>query len=299
MNSRNRHILTIVTWSIVAVLLLILLISGINGSLFKPALGPDSNKYSYDEKDFDPESISKIDISWLDGNVKIVGYDGDTIKTSESASRSLSDKNLMECYADGDILVIKYSPAGKFLFSIGKNSFSKALTVKIPRDTAGQIEKLNIDVVSSDINIEGMTAERLYIESTSGEVYICDTEISRLSVDTMSGNLDTENINISDSANIETVSGRALLKGNIASVSTDTVSGAVEIVSNICPKKIKSDSASGDVDIYIPSDSNFTYKFDKLSGEFENEFINQYNENGVVGNGDSEFSFDTISGNVF
>lgn len=297
MNNKNTHILTIVTWSAVAVLLLIVLIFGINGSLFSPAFGRSRQFENYGDIQFDRNDIKAIDISWLDGKINIEGCEGDTISVSESAPNGLAQKNLMKCYSDNGRLTINYSSAKNFLFFTGINGYSKELTVKVPKSTLEQLEKLSVDAASADINISGVSAEQLDIDSSSGSTNIIDTEISRLNVDTASGCLDTENIIISDLADIETASGCVSLAGSLSEVSTDTVSGSVKISSDICPKRIDSDSVSGNVDIYIPPDSNFTYKLDNLSGTFENEFTVQ-EKNGITGNDVSEFSFDALSGSI-
>ena len=99
---------------------------------------------------------------------------------------------------------------------------------------------------------------------------------------------------------MDTASGSANLNGQVDSISFDSASGDLTVVSSVTPVKIDMDSASGRADITIPTDSQFTAELDSASGGLNVEGFsgNSKKDSYICGNGSAEYEFSTASGDV-
>ena len=99
---------------------------------------------------------------------------------------------------------------------------------------------------------------------------------------------------------MDTASGSAELNGQVESISFDSASGDLTVVSSVTPVKIDMDSASGRADITIPADSQFTAELDSASGGLNVEGFsgNSRKDSYICGNGSAEYEFSTASGDV-
>lgn len=129
------------------------------------------------------DGIEMIDIEWVNGNVDVKYYDGDTIYIEESAS---NDKHPMAYKVDNRTLYIcEFSNNSKTAF---KNKTNKDLTVKIPSDF--KVYELSMDIVSANVTASQLNTNEFEMNSVSGNTHISFKEQPRsIEMDTVSGDI--------------------------------------------------------------------------------------------------------------
>ena len=213
--------------------------------------------YSVGSGEVSANGITELSIDWISHDIIVEYYDGDTISFSEPKQND-SDYAL-RYRVDGSELKIKFCKSG-FKASNPKN---KELTVRLPKGFI--LNDLEIDCVSADTNIKGITA------------------IS-FDVNTVSGNINAE--------------------GNFTDIDIDGVSADSKIITHSELRELDSDTVSGDCSVSVPADiKGFTIKCETVSGEvYTNDFkvssIKQAHGNGtyIYGNGSSEIKINSVSG---
>jgi len=306
-DKKSSSILKIFIWSIIALFLISILISGItfkSMDIFTIHIGSNhylnSSSYSSGNNEVDASDISNIEINWIDGSVNIESYDGDIIKFYEESSKDLDEKNQLHYYSDGNKLTIEYSASNKIPISIGNFGNHKSLTVQIPEAIMEQLKNLSVDAVSSDVNIKNINADYVNLDNLSGKFILKNLTVDDIDIDTASGNIESDNITVKRTSNMNTISGNASLNGSINAIDFDSTSGDLKVNSDICPNEVETDTTSGKVELSIPDNDGFTYSHDGVSGEIKCDFPVSFEKGeGKYGNEEAEFSFDTISGDVY
>ncbi|MBQ7924025.1 MAG: DUF4097 family beta strand repeat protein [Clostridia bacterium] len=193
-----------------------------------------SGNTTYQTKD-----VSKVQISWVDGNVRLQQTDKETLSVSETASAS-NEKDRVHSYLDGDTLRIEYCASGR---RIDVDDEYKDLCVEIPvgvelvlntvsaNVTAEKLslEDVAINTVSGNIVLGELTAKSVEFVSVSGDIVIEPVDCTALQATNVSGNL-TLAIKALQTAELTTVSGnvKLLLQDGIgASVQIEVDSGAL------------------------------------------------------------------------
>ncbi len=129
------------------------------------------------------EGIGIIDIEWVNGNVDVQYYDGDTIYIEES---SKSDKHPMTYKVDNKTLYIdEYADNISTALS---GRLKKDLTVKIPNGFKTDV--INIDVVSAEVTASSIDTLGFGLNSVSGNSHISFvSQPQEIETDTVSGNI--------------------------------------------------------------------------------------------------------------
>lgn len=129
------------------------------------------------------EGIGIIDIEWVNGNVDVQYYDGDTIYIEES---SKSDKHPMTYKVDNKTLYIdEYADNISTALS---GRLKKDLTVKIPNGFKTDV--INIDVVSAEVTASSIDTLGFELNSVSGNSHISFvSQPQEIETDTVSGNI--------------------------------------------------------------------------------------------------------------
>ncbi len=214
----------------------------------------NSSKYSTLDKPVSG-NVTKLDIDWIGGSVEIIK--GDSFSVSEEADAGdYNDEYRLRYWMDGTTLRIKFAVSGANLSNI---DLSKSLTVVIP----SELSEIDIDAVSADIGITGVTSR--------------DVDI-----DVVSGDIDSQNASFKY-VSVHSVSGRADL------------SFAEEP-----PKSIDFDSVSGDLTLYLKDGVAFEAKMSSVSGDFNSDFnVNVQKNRYIYGEGrELEIDFDSVSGDL-
>lgn len=271
-------------WSVVTVLLVGLLATGLRGSSFADfSFGATS--FAYDDSDaytpggtaISTSGIKEIELNWLSGSVNIEVYNGSEIRFSETANRELNADTELQYRVKGNKLVIQFCKSTRGLSLL--NSLSKSLTLQIPASIA--LDKVDIENVSSSIKFAG------------GGLYIKKVELENVS-----GSIDVSGISGSE-LKLENVSGSINVGGTFDSIDCESVSGSQTYKLGSVPRKMDVDSVSGSISVSMPEGKGFTAKLDTVSGSLSTNFGDKYDrKTAVYGNGESSLKFETISGSV-
>lgn len=111
--------------------------------------------------EFKTDDINSIDIEWIDGNVYIEYYDGETVYAEENGG---NNPNSM-CYKieNGTLKIQEYVEQNWVVF---KSFSSKDLTLKIPQTF--KADEIEISVVSANVYASELNTKELEFETVSG-----------------------------------------------------------------------------------------------------------------------------------
>lgn len=282
-----------------------------------------SSSYSYAAGD-----IKSLRIDWVNGKVSIrVLDDIEEIRIEEHANRKLkeSEQLFLEESSDGSV-DIRWRETSAVGNSKGFGVFSrnkilkKELIIEIPRSMESDFENAEIDSVAGGVEINGVSLDSCFINTTSGSIKVDDASINTMDMDSVSGSIKladvySENASlyttsgsisaedfISSDITAESVSGHVDLSGEFEmNIDAGSTSGGVKIDSAVCPNHAELDTVSGGIKLNIPENDGFTVEYESMSGKFSSEFTGADKEKSgkaVYGNGDSRFEMSTISGNM-
>lgn len=305
MDRRQSAIIRIAAWSAVAVALAVLLLLGLVGKIPPIIFGfntgynyADSNKYQSGSGTVDGDKVHDLDINWIDGSIKIEVYDGEDVQISEKSRKNLKEDEQLQYYNKNGRLMIQYQKARKKLLSLEGN-LGKELTVKIPISTAEEMGYVGVDTVSSDTGMDGITADKIDLNSTSGDFELTGCRTSKLLMNSTSGSLTGESLFVEGELNTDSTSGDVNIKGSVLRIDSDSTSGSVNVESKVCPEKVRTDTVSGSVTLSLPENDGFKFKNDTVSGMVKCDFYVTFeNDHGIYKNGGADFSFDSVSGDV-
>ena len=279
---KTNAIVRIVIFSILILTLLGILTAGLAAGAFInniqwnwDASMADGNVES--QGSIDASEISELDIQWVSGSITIQVSDTDTISFSETGG--LDPEYQMVWKQSGDKLIIQFQkPRVFFGFSFGINTnFSKDLIVYVPADWNAR--QVNIESVSADMDITGLTADNLDLSNVSGKC-----ELNRCSI------LDVE---------METVSGEIEYSGSLSTIELSSVSADCSLNLTAGTNSITMECVSGDLTLTIPEKQGFTVELDGLNGRIHSEFVTT-SENGKYRYGDESCRIEgeCISGSI-
>ncbi|MDD6466720.1 MAG: DUF4097 family beta strand repeat-containing protein [Erysipelotrichaceae bacterium] len=216
---------------------------------------------------------------------------------------SSAKSHLVANYQDG-ILTLSMKPAN----SAGKLSLF----------VSEEVNTINGNAASGDIDITYVNLERLYYSSTSGDITLCkvnasqtdincvsgDVEINGLTgnvaIKTTSGDIELENVDL-ENLYCKTVSGDIEYKGIVEDIEFLTVSGDIEASMEQPLHDMNIRTTSGDVCLCI-DDDDYTIEASTLSGEFYNRaHLNTEDlskRHATFGDGASQVTIQTVSGDI-
>ena len=182
----------------------------------------ESNQTGYSVK---ADSVRNLEIDWVSGSIRVEPADVKTITFSESEPRDgryqlrweLKEHTLKISFCDETLINWP-----------GVNSFTgKDLTVLVPRDFA--LESLEVDSASATLEVKDLTIRDVEVDSASGACQFDGCTLEQLDVDTASGDirfqgrlhvLDCEGASASIYAALDNVPSR---------ISVDTMSGDLDL----------------------------------------------------------------------
>lgn len=255
-----------------------------------------------DEARVSASNIKKIKIDWVAGGISLRVGTGEDIVFSESSNRDLTERQRMRyTVSENGTLQIKYCENLENIFdwfSLDANMPAKSLVMEVPASLIGLLADLEIDTVSSNIDLSGVYGSMTDLSTVSGEIRCADIESADLYLSSTSGTIICENTTASD-LEIDNVSGGIRLGGEFENIDIDTVSGSVQIAAANVPKSIDVDGVSGRITIALPETAGFTAQLDSVSGSLSCAFPGTLGSDlVVVGDGNADYSFDTVSGSV-
>ena len=184
----------------------------------------NGDKYTAGDREID-DTVTKINIDYLSGDVKVKGTSDDSISISETVNRDIDADHQVHSWVDGDTLYVRYCASTNM---INFNHIEKSLEITIPGDR--ELDDFIIDVSSGGISLEGFTTGSLNSHASSGNMTI-DCSASVISLDSSSGGISLTQKGNSDSVKVKASSGNMSLnfEGDINSLKVDSSSGKINI----------------------------------------------------------------------
>jgi len=228
-----------------------------------------------------PESwINKLDIRSASGNIS-----AQTLSGSDVALKSSS----------GDI---------KIQYITGYYIAAETVSGNID---AGKLsgEKGFIKSSSGDLNIkEAVFSDKLEVNTVSGKCHIDKLECKEGRLAAGSGDIETKDV-VAEKVKSETVSGSIKIKMRNGSADLNVTSGNIRAEFEENFELINAKSASGNINLALPSGSEFTMNVKTVTGVIKcNDIPVKISSSdgrhleGKVGNGSGEVNISTTSGNV-
>lgn len=301
---KRNPILRIVLWSLLALILLGILITGLFGYVGRNSYRFDNHEIvvtsplaseealidrtipkdtaasqteptpaPVDGIPIDLKQVQNLEIEWPAGSVTIVPSDVDQILLSETPV-DRPEEQLAYSLRGRTLHIRYYEKKTNPNFNL---KHSKDLTILVPRDFS--LTTLDLDTASADLSVTDMT-------------------IGQADVDGASGRSRFENCQLG-SLNMDTVSGDVFVSGTATELDVDSISAAVEAQLTNVPSKISADAVSGSLELTLPKDAGFTLELETLSGNFRSDF--DTTKNGSIyrsGDGRCQIELEAVSGDI-
>ena len=292
----------------------------------------NAEKYTAGDREID-DKITKINIDYISGNVKVKGTDTDSVTVEETANTELDSDHQVHTWVDGDTLYVRYCVSTK---SINFNKIEKSLEITIPE--AQELDDFVIEVSSGNIDLDGFTTENLNSHASSGNMNI-DSSATVIELKSSSGNVGLTQNGNSDSLKIKASSGNIVIiqngdcksfdidsssggvtaaMGTVNTLNVDVSSGGIKLDADEikdlttkassghsdislrkAPETSKINCSSGGIDVSIPEDSDITVHVKISSGEFNYELpFTKDGKDYINGNGTNDMEINCSSGNV-
>ncbi|MEI7884132.1 MAG: DUF4097 family beta strand repeat-containing protein [Clostridia bacterium] len=306
-------IIRIILGSLIALCLISILVLGLSGGNifgfiknvnFPTNIGlasysyQNSEAYSIGGSHIAAEEINDINVNWVSGDIKIIAYDGDEIVLSETSEKALSESEKLRYLVQDNKLTIQFSAPSRGLSMFFNSIPDKTLELKIPLQLASNMNILNVDSVSAQLDMQNISAEKLDLHTVSGDIILANTICTALTIESVSGKISFNGLTAT-TVRAENVSGDAELIGNFNELDYQSVSGRVTIATDQAPKKYRIETVSGAIELAIPENDGFIAAYDTVSGSFSCDFpTTSKKEQTVYKNGQSRLDLETVSGNI-
>ena len=220
------------------------------------------------------EEINEINIDWIVGNIYIIQSSNHEIIIREETDIKAEDIYKMHYKLENKILDIK------FCGSIPKLDYSyrvKDLYVFLP----SQINKITINNVSSDIEINNVKIYELDINNVNGDILIQNNTIEKMDVENISGEI-------------------ILLENIFSKVEIASTNGNIGMSFVSLPKELDITALSANITLYILNTDIVSIEFETISGKLESNLQYTKNEDTYIFNGklDDNYEVETVSGSL-
>ena len=221
-------------------------------------------------------------------------------------------------YINDKTLYLKYAASGVYSW----NPIAKDLYLNISKSDLLS-KKYIINTVSADIYINNQNITMLKANSVSGDFALNNSIIeNNVDVDSVSGNIVIDNNSMGDYLKLKTVSGNIVVNSKVTINKLDaaTTSGEIALrtplINNLDIESVSGDitytcdnfeveshvginTISGNVKLFFRGDISLKIDFNTVSGKFNSVFaFKKENDYYIFGNGKSNYSIETVSGNV-
>jgi len=225
----------------------------------------------------DAASIRNMEIEWAAGSIGIQPMEITEIRISEKGVNQ--DAHPMVWNVRNGQLNIQYSKNTDHSFGIGLllEEHCKELVIQVPM--GWQCDSLEIDAASASLEVSDLTIREMEFDGASGTCIFDNCTVEKLDVDTASGDV--------------------LFKGSLQQMDCDAASANIVLELTDVPRSLNLDTASGDLDVVLPSYAGFTVTMDTMSGSFESDFETVLrNGSHIWGDGKCRIDVDAMSGDV-
>ncbi len=245
----------------------------LSGCFFNFSVGMD---YSYNSTGFEKleentvktfdKTVQKVDMDWISGRINFVK--GDTFSVSEKMIKG--DHFPLYYKLEAGTLYIKWAENGMSAKLFEKKA--KELTVTVTEEFAA----VTINNVSAEVNIGLYSADKIDIDTVSGDVAVKADEIKEIKLNGVSAQISID-AKLTGAVNVNTVSGKAVVNQKAAAKNS-----------------YKFDTVSGSVELTLPSDTaGYKAKVSTVSGSFSSDFGDK-----EFGDGSIPIDFNSVSANL-
>ena len=202
----------------------------------------DADKYEAGDREID-DTITKINIDYLSGDVKVKGTDEDTVSVKETTNKSIDDDHKVHTWVDGDTLYVRYCAS---MDMISFNGIEKSLEITLPGNQ--ELDDFIINVASGEIDMNGFTSDKMIAHASSGNTKI-DCSVKDIEIKVSSGDISFTQTGNSDSVKVKASSGDIVINhaGDCTSLDIDSSSGKININQTGTIDNAKIHSSSGGV----------------------------------------------------
>ena len=253
--------------------------------------------YLVGDSNFSPQDLHSIDIDWINGKIKIIPADVDTVTVKEVGNRELQQNEKMRYLLTEGELSIKFAAPKLQLKDL---DLEKTLQITVPNDKANKFKDIKINAVSTGVDIKNIRAANIDIESVSGDIDLQDNKVAFCDIDSVSGKISVIGCQMGG-LSLESISQEIVVANSeITDLTAELTSGDLNFTPSVMPSVIEVDAISAKVYLTLP-DSGFTLDFSTVSGEIENSFATTTQGNGkyIYGDGLAEIKVSTVSGDLF
>lgn len=230
----------------------------------------DAETYSAGPASVPAAGIETVKLHWYAGQIAVEPISGDAIVLRETGADR--PEHQLQWRVQDNMLEVQFVRPGVY-FRLPE----KILTVGLPR----RLTELTVSTVSADLNAENLDAEKLKMETVSGDGDVSG-ELQSLKWESVSGDLD--------------------FRGRSAAAKINTVSGNVDLDLGATPDQLTMEAVSGDLRVTVPGERSFHLQSKTVSGDLESHLPLtklgkkewQYSAGGVP----AEFQMETVSGDV-
>ena len=300
-------IIRLCVWSLVAVLLIALMFGvlsgktvvlwpdgswniGISGHTY-----PNASEYTAGNAEI-KDTVRAIDLEWVSGSVKVVGYDGDVLRVTEQTTNTDPDMQLHWRYKNEVLYIQPY--ASQWFFGVTEWG-DKNVTIELPYSMHASLTKIEVESTSASVTVSDISTKALSIDTVSGNINVADATAEVIELDSVSG-LIAGNDLIASSMEVDVTSGDTVLSGTFRHLSMDSTSGDFEIRNTLAPASAELDTVSGDITLYFPLDEGFTVEFETVSGDFECDYaVSKRGSLRICGDGKGDYDVETVSGDLY
>lgn len=228
-----------------------------------------------EQRPLNPDATVRV--SNVKGSIEVSTWDRDALQLSGELGEGVEDLVI-----EGDRASLRIRVE---LPSDSDDAEPSDLVLQVPAEIS-----LDADGVSADIDISGLSGERLRTKSVSGDVNI-DASPKRLSAETVSGDLsarggreevelssvsgDIDARDLSGDLDLSTVSGDAdVATGSLTRARVESVSGDIELdVEGLAAgADLELSSVSGDLTVHLPSEASLSVSAQSFSGDVRSDF---------------------------
>ena len=252
--------------------------------------------------DTEGDGVHSLVISWVDGQVELVPWEGSELRVTETANRPMREDEQMSQTLENGVLTVEWTRKRR---RIGPLNLRKRLVVEIPAGVA--LRRVEVNSVSAPVRLEGTAASgELTATTVSGKLKGFDLAAPTLALSTVSGKLEAQGF-AGDTVSLNTVSGKLEAHGSAPSLKAETVSGRIELGLEDLPQDLHANTVSGRIETTLllpPEDPRgFTVEYESLSGTFECDFpligeLKKHHGKAVFGDGSARISLETTSGKI-
>jgi len=252
----------------------------------------DGSGFSYDDDNYKigdgevaKDMVDEIQVNWTAGDVKVNVYNPETTGTDKISFSEDSNTQLEEKYE------MRYKVEDgvlKIMFAKSNvkfqgifKSLDKELTINIPIDH--QLTDVSIDTVSANIEVEGLSLPyEIKLATVSGDINANRLDADSMDAETVSGEIRCT----------EAIFGRTHMESVSGEIYATYLSGALDDLSM--------ETVSGSITLGLPKGiDGFKVDYDTVSGSFDCAFDVKINKNSAIyNNGENKIKLETVSGNM-